>query len=300
MSRHLKTTVCIALASASLYAQPPAPPAPPAVLASPQAAPPAPARRATNIVIQRSGGGSFLGVAVVEIDADRAKALKLKEERGVEIKVVEENSPASKAGLKEGDVLLEYNGQRIEGQAQFVRMISETPAGRKATLQISRSGSMQTLPVTLEARSGRGGFSFSSDGIPPIPPIPPVPPMPAMPSMEMPWHTPRLGIETESLNSQLAEYFGVKEGVLIRFVMKSSAAERAGLKAGDVVTRVNGDAVRKAGEITMKILPSSAGKTVTLQIFRNRKEMTVEVAMSADRRSAVTLPEEWMQLAGRF
>ena len=111
-----------------------------------------------------------------------------------------------------------------------------------------------------------------------------------MPPMEMPWTTPRLGIETESLNPQLAEYFGVKEGVLIRFVSQSSAAQKAGLKAGDVITRVNGDSVRNAGEITMKIFPPNAGKTVTLQVFRNRKEMTIEVVMNSDRRSQTIYP----------
>ncbi|MCU1258644.1 MAG: hypothetical protein JWO80_1529 [Bryobacterales bacterium] len=270
MHIHLKTVICAAMLSA---------------LASAQSTPPR-ARSTSNIVIQRPSG-SYLGVAVVEIDSDRAKTLKLKEERGVEVKLVDENSPASKAGLKEGDVILEYNGQRIEGTTQFVRMVSETPAGRRASLQISRNGAPQTLPVTLEARSGRGGFALSlgdMSSIPPMPPMPPVPPAaPAVP--EIPWSTPRLGIETESLNPQLAEFFGVKEGVLIRFVSKNSAAEKAGLKAGDVITRVNGDSIRNAGEITMKILPPNAGKTVSLTVVRNHKEMTVEVAMSSDRRS---------------
>ena len=81
---------------------------------------------------------SFLGVGVAEIDADRAKALNLKEERGVEIKRVDEESPAAKAGLKENDVVLEYNGQRVEGAEQFTRLVRETPAGRQSKLLISR------------------------------------------------------------------------------------------------------------------------------------------------------------------
>lgn len=253
-------------------------------LAYAQSTPPR-ARSTSNIVIQRPSG-SYLGVAVVEIDSDRAKALKLKEERGVEVKLVDENSPASKAGLKQGDVILEYNGQRIEGITQFIRMVSETPAGRKASLQISRNGAPLTLPVTLEARSGRGGFALSLGDMSSLPPMPPMPPAPAAPAVpEIPWSTPRLGIETESLNPQLAEFFGVKEGVLIRFVSKNSAAEKAGLKAGDVITRVNGDSIRNAGEITMKILPPNAGKTVSLTVVRNHKEMAIEVVMNADRRS---------------
>ncbi len=250
------------------------------LVASAQAQTPAPApraRSASNVVITTHGSGSYLGVAVVEIDADRAKALKLKEERGVEIKVVDENSPASKAGLKEGDVLLEYNGQRIEGIAQFIRMVSETPVGRKATLQLVRNGSSMTLPVTIEARSGRGGFS-----LPNLTTIAPMPPMPPMPSIETPWSTPRLGIETESISGQLAEYFGVRDGVLIRHVVKGSAAEKGGLKAGDVVVKVNGDMVHNAADISAKIVPA---KTSSISIVRNHKEMSLEVTIAADRRS---------------
>jgi len=74
---------------------------------------------------------SFLGVGVTEVNTGRAKALNLKEERGVEISRVQDNSPAEKAGLKVGDVVLEYNGQRVEGIEQFVRLVRETPAGER-------------------------------------------------------------------------------------------------------------------------------------------------------------------------
>ena len=90
------------------------------------------ARTATNRSIHiYSSGGSYLGIGVAEVDAERAKALNLKEVRGVEVKSVDDNSPAAKAGLKEGDVVLEYNGQRIEGTEQFVRLVRETPVDRQ-------------------------------------------------------------------------------------------------------------------------------------------------------------------------
>src|SRR5687768_6464668 len=76
------------------------------------------------------GSRTYLGVNVAEVDTDRARELKLKEERGVEIKKVEPGSPAEKAGLKEADVVLEYNGQRVEGTESFMRMVRETPSGR--------------------------------------------------------------------------------------------------------------------------------------------------------------------------
>ena len=97
----------LAGAMASVRAQDVAPPAP--------AVPPTPEVR----IWKASPGGSFLGVGLKEIDSDRAKELKLREESGVEITRVEENSPAAKAGLKVGDAVLQYNGQRVEGIEQF-------------------------------------------------------------------------------------------------------------------------------------------------------------------------------------
>src|SRR5215204_4950507 len=116
--------VAVALASgeAAWTYQPPQPPAPPG-----------PER---VIITKGSGSGSFLGIAVLEIDSERAKALNLREERGVEVTRVEDESPAAKGGIKTGDVVLEYNGDRVEGVEQFMRMVRETPPGREVKLSI--------------------------------------------------------------------------------------------------------------------------------------------------------------------
>src|SRR5579863_2990149 len=97
-------------------------------------------------------GGSFLGVSLAEIDNKRAAELKLKEAYGVEITRVEEGSPAEKAGLKSGDVVLEYNGQRVEGMEQFGRLVRETPPAREVKLIIGRNGATQTVTATVQAR----------------------------------------------------------------------------------------------------------------------------------------------------
>ena len=78
-----------------------------------------------------SGNSGYLGIGAQDIDADRAKALKLKEERGAEVTNVIEDSPAAKAGFKEGDVVLEFNGQKVEGIEQLTRMVRRLPAGRR-------------------------------------------------------------------------------------------------------------------------------------------------------------------------
>ena len=100
----------------------------------------------------RAGGAnqSFLGVAVAEVDANRARDLKLKDVYGVEITRIEEDSAASKAGLKVGDVVIEYNGQKVEGNEQFIRLVRETPPGHDVRLLVSRNGA----PVNLTAVMG--------------------------------------------------------------------------------------------------------------------------------------------------
>ncbi len=173
-------------------------------------------------------GGTYLGVNLAEIDANRAKELKLKEDYGVEISRVEENSPAEKAGIKSGDVVLEYNGQRVEGMEQFGRMVRETPPGREVKLMVSRDGKTQTLTALLGTRKVRFQANFPSDFV--MPEFH----MPDIPQIYTATRSALLGVEAETLGSQLAVYFGVKEGVLVRSVLDNTPAQKAGIKAGDV------------------------------------------------------------------
>src|SRR5258706_3166469 len=106
-----------------------------------------------RVQIFRGGSGAWIGVGVLDVTEDNMRALKLKEERGVEVQSVTSDSPAAKAGLKEHDAILEYNGTRVEGVEQFKRLISETPAGRNVKLLISRDSATQTVSVKLEERS---------------------------------------------------------------------------------------------------------------------------------------------------
>ena len=266
------------LAAGSAFAQTaPAPPAAPRT--------PAPAR-APRVFMNSGHQQSYIGVGVAEVNSDRAKALNLKEERGVEVKSVTEDGPAQKAGIKAGDVVLEFNGQRVEGMDQFSRLVRETPAGRNANLLIWRNGATQNITVTIGSRPGRtihfgdeGGTTFT------IPPMPPIPPMPDLPRSMMSWRSPILGIESESLNTQLAEYFGVKDGVLVRSVIKASSAEKAGIKAGDVIVKVDGTTVASPREIS-SVLRSIQGakRIVPVVLVREKKEMTVTITLEDEGR----------------
>jgi serine protease Do len=243
------------------------------------------AQEGFSYIVPPAGGGSYLGVGVADVNAERVKALKLKEERGVEITSVEGDSPAAKAGLKAHDVVLEYNGQRVEGTQQFMRMVRETPPERQARFLISRDGATQTLTVTISIRPWtpppvntelltdyalRAQNTFEK-----LRSLQ----MPDIPRPNMSWQSGMLGVEAESLTDQLAEFFGVKEGVLVRSVVKDSAAAKAGLKAGDVITKVDETKVTAPREVTNAIRSLRSKKAFPVTVIRNHKETTVSVTL---------------------
>ena len=234
--------------------------------------PPQPPRMGKTVDV--FGPSSFLGVGVVEIDAERAKELKLKEERGVEVKSVEEESPAAKAGVKVDDVVLEYQGQRVEGAEQFVRLVRETVVGRQVKLLISRNGATQTLMPTIGSRSFGKYFSKEVEDAMGKVRIE----MPDFPRPMVSVRSRTLGVETESLGSQLAEYFGVKEGVLVRSVIRGSVGEKAGLKAGDVITKIGDRRIDSSSDLTTALRSRPRG-SVALTIVRNQKEMVINVTL---------------------
>src|SRR4051812_10629955 len=184
--------------------------------------------------------GAYLGVDIQDITSDRVSVLKLKEERGVEITLVDQDAPAGKAGLKEHDVILDFNGTGVESGEQLRRLIHETPAGRTVTVGISRDGQPQQIKVTLADRrkDAKRWVTSMKTPMPPMPPIHVEVPEIEMPAMDIVVrsYSPSTGLLIDNLTPQLGEFFGIKggEGVLVRSVEKGSAAEGAGLKAGDV------------------------------------------------------------------
>jgi serine protease Do len=236
-------------------------------------------------------GGSWLGVETQEVTSDKAKDLKLSAERGVVIGKVLDDSPAAKAGLKEGDVITDINGQHVEGTVQFRRIIRETPPGRTLQLTIWRNGRSENVSATLgKMQENRKhwmnatpqAFSFR------MPEIPEVAPMPEIPSVE--WdngnllmNRPRLGIDAEDISGQLGSYFGAPdgEGILVREVNPGSAAENAGVKAGDVITSLNGERIRGLSELRSKMSSTTEGKPAKLGILRNKSALTLDVEIPA-------------------
>lgn len=230
------------------------------------------------------GGGSYLGVDTRNVTSDRLAALKLKEERGVEITMVDQDAPAGKAGLKEHDVILTVNGADLESVEQLRRMIHETPPGRVVTLGISRDGQPQTIKVQLADRQKAWAripetkeFNFT---------------MPAMPDIDVPvsvvvvHSSLRSGLMVENLTPQLGDFFGARngEGVLVRSVDKGSRAEKAGFRAGDVIVRVNGEAIHDSGDFS-HALHSRTENTVNVSIIRDKKEQILTLTLPERKQS---------------
>jgi serine protease Do len=242
-----------------------------------------------TMVLLGDDGASWLGVESQEISSEKAKELKLPAERGVLLERIVPDSPAAKGGLKDNDVITEINGQRVEGAAQFRRMIHEIPAGRSVQLTVWRDGHTQTIGVTLGKSEERGNMWFKtaprafSFQLPKVE-MPEVAPMP-----DMDWGgfgvlagaRPRLGIDAEDLSGQFGAYFGAPdgEGVLVREVNAGSPAEKAGVKSGDVITSLNGERIRSLGDLREKLAGKHEEKTVKLGVLRNKSQVSITVEL---------------------
>lgn len=231
--------------------------------------------------------GGWLGVGVSEVSSAKVKELKLPEERGAVLGKIVPDSPAAKAGLQENDVVLEVNGQRVEGAEQFRRMIHEIPSGRTANLTVWRGGRSQNIKVTLSKPDSSKlkvipqlpkSFSFSMPELKVMPDLSGLDRLRTF-TMVSPGH-PLLGIDAESLEGEFGRFFGAPdgEGILVREVFAGSPA-KAGLKVGDVITSMDGDRIRSASELREKLLTKKEDKPIQLGVLRNRSEITVSVEL---------------------
>jgi predicted metalloprotease with PDZ domain len=245
-----------------------------------------------------SDTSSYLGVDIVNITTERLSALKLKEEQGVEVTMVDQDAPAGKAGIKEHDVILTMNGTAIESKTQLQRMIHETPPGRVVTLGLSRDGQPMSVKVQLADRRNEFAQVWPKDKfkdkdfhieIPPIPnldiDIPNIGVVYVHSSM-------RSGVMVENLTPQLGEFFGAKNGngVLVRSVEKGSRAEKAGLRAGDVITKVGDQAIHDTSDFTHALHSHSSG-SVSVGVIRDKKEQTLTLTLPERKESGNVIEE---------
>lgn len=228
------------------------------------------------------GGGSQIGVSIRDFNDDELKAGKVTS--GVVVEDVETGSPAQTAGFKTGDIVVEFDGERVRSARQFTRLVQETVTGRPVAASVTRDG--QRLTLNVQPRAGGalrifdgGNFSFVMPKIEP----PVVMKRDLLPPNfdSLVWATGQLGISVDELSPQLSEYFGTKEGVLVTTVRDNSSASKAGAKAGDVITSLNGGTVTSAADLRRRVQRLESGDEFTLGIVRDRKPMTLKGKVEA-------------------
>lgn len=234
--------------------------------------------------------GGYIGVVLRPLNAEKAKAMKLDVgTKGALVERVLPGGPAEKAGIKSDDIIVSVDEALVAGEASVREWLSDRKAGDLVKLGVLRDGKRQTLEVTLGERPelkelgalrlGPGAmtldgrfpenFEVDTSGL-----------------MPMFSRGPRLGVGVVALTDQLREHFGVEKGkgVLVSAVSKGSAAERAGLKAGDVIVAIDGEPIDGAGDIS-RILRNGddAQKTVNVEVIRDRQRQTFSATVESPR-----------------
>lgn len=230
------------------------------------------AQEAPQAIVIDSGG--FLGVYLEEVDDAAMDRLGLGEERGALITEVPEDGPAAKAGLRKDDVVVGFNGRSVASVSELSRMVRETPPGREVSLEVIRDGRARDISVELGERPGVVwlGPDFERDHAVFVAPGEGEPHVFAFGGRG------RLGVRLQSLGDQLAEYFGVTGGALVASVRDDSPAAEAGLKAGDVITRIGDKQIENAGDAARAVHEADEGAlSITVVRDGDTRTLTAEL-----------------------
>jgi serine protease Do len=238
-------------------------------------------------------GGSYLGITPDNIDKENMSKYGLSEPRGVGISSVSQNSPAERAGLKKGDVILQFDSEPVTSSRKLLRLIAEAAPEQAVRLTISRNNSEQQVMVKLGERADtprvfRGAAPDVDRYFRMNPPSPPQAWGSAPEGYALALgNNRRVGVTTTPLTKQLAEFFGVSggHGLLVTSISENSPASKAGLRAGDVITELNGEKVEETGDFIRALNRKEEGE-VTLTIVRDKSQRTIKV--SPERRPAPT------------
>ena len=271
----LSLTAGIAMAQ-----QPSAPPAPPE---------PALAEPFGQEFTVLMNGGSFLGVYAEDISRENMGRYNMREVRGTGITNIVKDSPAEKAGLRKDDVILKFDGESVTSVRKLNRLVSEVAPDQTARLTISRGGSEQEVAVTIakrkdsEALTRIQGFGKGFEGLKNLEGLRPG-------AQVWKWegdgaglvwafgNNRRIGVSTPTLTNQLADYFGIVDGkgVLVTSVAEDGAAAKEGIKAGDIITAIDGEKIEDSGDLARGINKKKEGD-VTLTVIRNKNQRNITV-----------------------
>ena len=250
--------------------------------------------------------GSYLGVQTENISKENFSKYGLAAVRGVGIDSIVKDSPAAKAGLQKGDVIVKFEGEEVSSVVKLTRLISETAPDHTAKLTIFRDGGEREVSVTLGKREmpqfQGGNFTFENM-IPMTPRTPrtrqtaPLPPSGIGDSNNVfVWRgglNRQIGVGVTSLTKQLGDYFGVAEGkgLLINSVRENSPAAKAGLKAGDVIAEIDGKEAKTMMDLIRALNEKSEGG-VAVTFIRDRNRQTVNVTPETVKQEKMK-PEEF-------
>lgn len=255
-----------------------------------------------------TGRGSEIGASVRDVDAADVSREKLARPSGAVVDEVRSESPAEKAGLKNGDVVTEFDGERVRSARQFARLVEETPPGRSVPATVIRGGKSVALTIAPDRSSGlaiAGRRNGNDEGAVvrefrrerrddgpatrefrnfPAPgfrfEMPMAPELDDLPGFSTRPDRARLGVGVQPLTKELAQYFGAQGGVLVNEVAEDSPAAKAGVKVGDVITSVNGKSVEDAGDLRRELWRDDDEKAdVALGIVRDRKPSSLTVTI---------------------
>jgi serine protease Do len=243
-------------------------------------------------------GGPQIGVTVRDVDDADVSRESLPGLAGVVVEEVRSDSPAAEAGIKAGDVIVRFDGERVRSASHFARLVQDTPEGRQVAVVVRRAGDEVVLEVAPEVRPGLRAFNFESLGdlsesLRVLPDTLDLEDFEGLRHFEfagpegLTLRSPdrnvysifinsraRLGVSVQDVEGQLAEYFGVSGGgVLITSVTEDTPAQAAGLRAGDVITEIDGRSVEDLGELRRRLADATGETTIT--VVRDRQPMTV-------------------------
>lgn len=244
---------------------------------------------------------SYLGVQTENVNQENFGKYSLNEARGVAVVKVVENSPAARAGLRDKDVILRFDGEPVRSVSKLLRLIEEVAPDQKAALTVYRSGGEQEIVVTMGKRPApqNGGFERFGRNLP----FPPTGEFPAIPPTDFQgFGTPdsyenflsqrgdtgrKLGVSVQPLTKQLAEFFGATggKGLLVEDVAAASAAARAGLRAGDVILEIDGAAVATQADLIRALNKNQEGD-VSIVILRDKQRQTVRATPEGKKQTA--------------